>query len=338
MGERAPRQSGSPTVRIDGLSRLPAESGEFLLERPVRERPVLERPGGFASDEPDDGSRSLPRLDDDQAPVESVAPSWTQCAEDYECFAHEMTRPFAEDAARLVHITSESLVLDVATGTGEFAIAAAARGADVLAADFSPRMLELLVRTRDRRRLKGIVPALMDGQNLQLASNQYHVAGSLFGLVFFGSPEQGLQEIHRVLRPGGQAVIGTWASPARVELMRLVGEAIMETGALPRSKAQPSDWTRLSAASALGGAMRSAGFQSVHVVEVAHVWAFENVDPFATAVLRMTPAWMEFHEGMTAAERIRFADVLAASFRGRQGGGPYAVTAHGLIAVGTKAG
>src|SRR5688572_28938382 len=72
---------------------------------------------------------------------ESRADAWTTCSSAYQAFAAGLTRPFAWDAVRLVRIETGSRVLDVATGTGEFAIAAAERGANVLATAFSPSML-----------------------------------------------------------------------------------------------------------------------------------------------------------------------------------------------------
>ena len=66
---------------------------------------------------------------DSDLPPESNAVAWTSCSTDYQLFAAGATRPFAWDAVRLVRIEAGSQVLDVATGTGEFAIAARERRA-----------------------------------------------------------------------------------------------------------------------------------------------------------------------------------------------------------------
>ena len=82
--------------------------------------------------------------------------------------------------------------------------------------------------------------------------------------------------------------------------------------------------------------MADAGFHSVHVVALAHVWTFEHVDLFARSVLQMTPSWMDLYRRMTAQQKAGFTGALVQSFHDRQGTGPYAVTAQGLVAVGTK--
>jgi len=295
-------------------SDAPGESGQFILG---------ERDHGYDAD-------------DQAVAPESCADAWTTCSAAYQAFAAGLTRPFAWDAVRLVRIETGSCVLDVATGTGEFAIAAAERGADVLATDFSPSMLEL-VETNRRRSPGTIRTALMDGQALALESHAFDAAGSLFGLVFFPNPAQGLGEMYRVLKPGGQAVIATWAIPAHVELMRIVGDALMQVdSALPERESPQSLWTSLSNPRRLTQLMCDAGFRSVHVVALAHVWTFEHVDLFARSVLQMTPSWMDLYRRMTGGQKAEFTRALVKSFHERQGNGPYAVTAQGLVAVGTK--
>ena len=69
---------------------------------------------------------------------------------------------------------------------------------------------------------------------------------------------------------------------------------------------------------------------------LAHVWTFEQVEHFARSVLRMTPSWLDLFLSMNDAQKEAFTLALVRSFRERQGSGPYAVTAQGLVVVGTK--
>ncbi len=270
------------------------------------------------------------------ADPEHCVHSWDSCSSDYEQFAVGITRLFAQDAARLVRIEPDSTVLDVAAGTGEFAFAAAQRGARVLATDFSMSMLSLLEKRRSFHSLHNVTTELMDGQALSLEDETFDVAGSLFGLVFFPDQFKGLSELYRVLKPGGQAIVATWAMPGRVELMRIVGEALMSACPEVCEQRSPARWTALSDRRRLHGALREVGFRCVHVLELSHVWTFDAVEDFARALPRMTPGWQALEAVMNAEQRARFHTTLVEDFKRRQGLGPFAVTAQGLMGVGSK--
>jgi ubiquinone/menaquinone biosynthesis C-methylase UbiE len=265
------------------------------------------------------------------------AEAWSTCTQNYDVFAEAVTRPFAEDAVKLVRFAAGAQVLDVAAGTGSFALAAARRGAHVLATDFAPAMLAQLAEKSRAEGLLSVRTAVMDGQALQVESESFDVAGSLFGLMFFPNYDQGLRELLRVLKPGGQAVIGVWAAPARVELMRLLGEAAMAAMIeVPHSSGQPL-WAPLSDAAQLPNRLRRLGFARAHVVVVRHMWAFEAAEYLAELLPTMTPAYAELVQLMDPQQRVVFCNALADGLRERQGDGPFALTTEGLIAVGTKA-
>ena len=251
-------------------------------------------------------------------------------------FAAAVTRHFAEDAVRLVHLSPGARVLDVAAGTGVFTFAAAGRGAEVLATDFSAGMIEELQRQCAARGLSTVKTAVMDGQALSVADASFDVAASLFGLMFFRDHDRGLRELLRVLKPGGRAVVGTWAPPARGELFRLIGGAVMKVlPHLPASNTLPH-WAALGDVAELRQRLLGVGFARAHVVSVTHVWTFESPEWLAEQLPAVSPAAEGLFAMMTATQREAFAQALVEDLRERQGDGPFAVTNEGLLAVGTK--
>jgi len=275
------------------------------------------------------------------SPVPNAAPeqsaeAWGRCTPRYESFADAVTSRFAQDAVRLVRIVRGTRVLDVATGTGAFALAAARLGAEVVATDFSAPMVRAL-SAKCRGIGQGRVrTAVMDGQNLELEDGYFDVAASLFGLMFFPDYARGLQELARVLRPGGQAVLATWAPPGRVEMMRLLGEAAM-CAMIDLPGAPESDcWRTLSHPEMLRKHMCSIGFAHTHVMAVTHVCTFETAEAFAQLLPSATPSSAAIFEQMSPGDRRRFDAALIEGFRERQGNGPYAMTCEGLLTVATK--
>ena len=104
-------------------------------------------------------------------------------------------------------------VLDVATGTGDLAIEAAARGAEVIGSDFSEGMLE-------RARLKA--PAIRfeqaDALALPYPDDAFDAATVGFGARNFADLGRGLAEMARVVRPGGRVVVLEITTPTRPPL------------------------------------------------------------------------------------------------------------------------
>jgi ubiquinone/menaquinone biosynthesis C-methylase UbiE len=270
-------------------------------------------------------------------PLDQTASAWNATAPNYDFFAEQVTRSFADDGTRLVRIAEGTRVLDIAAGTGNFSFAAARRGANVLATDFAPGMLELLERkAREQGVDSRIETRVMDGQALTIADRSFDVVGSIFGLLFFPDKDLGIREMHRVLVPGGRAVISTWAPPPRGEMSRILGLAM--TAAFPDllPPAAPQHWTELGEADEFRERLIANGFARAHVVEVRHVWVFDRIERFTESMPKVSPPMVAMFESMNGNQRRIFLDTIANDFQMRQGDGPYAITHEALIAIGTK--
>jgi ubiquinone/menaquinone biosynthesis C-methylase UbiE len=127
--------------------------------------------------------------------------------------------PFARQALALADLSPTSEVLDVATGPGTLALEIAPRVKRVDALDFSPAMLEQLERRRRELRIENVHARQADGQALPFPDRSFDAAFSMFGLMFFPDRDKGFSELHRTLRPGGVAVVSSWAPVAESPLM-----------------------------------------------------------------------------------------------------------------------
>ncbi len=115
--------------------------------------------------------------------------------------------------------------LDVAAGSGALSIPAARRGAQVLATDQSPAMLDLL-RARARQEGLDIETRVMDGHALELDDNSFDMAGSQFGVMLFPDMPKGISEMVRVVKPGGRVLMNVYGDPHKIEFLDfLVGAA-----------------------------------------------------------------------------------------------------------------
>ena len=111
--------------------------------------------------------------------------------------------------------TNPQVVLDVATGTGDQAIAMAKAGVPkVVGVDISEQMLAVGKQKVEAKQLSNKVALIYgDSENLQLEDCSFDAASVSFGVRNFEHLEKGLAEIYRTLRPGGQLFVLEFSMP-----------------------------------------------------------------------------------------------------------------------------
>lgn len=109
----------------------------------------------------------------------------------------------SEMLVEALDVHSTERVLDVATGSGNAALAAARRGCDVTGVDYVPG---LLVRARRRADAEGLPIDFVEGdaEALPFADAAFDVVSSVFGSMFAPDQEKTAAELARVANPGGR--------------------------------------------------------------------------------------------------------------------------------------
>lgn len=110
---------------------------------------------------------------------------------------------------RLVTAGKPNTVLDIATGTGDLALALAKAGAaKVVGLDLAPGMLAVGRKKVTREGLEHAVEMVEgDSEALEFPDGSFDAVTVAFGVRNFENLEKGLSEIYRVLRPGGTLAI-----------------------------------------------------------------------------------------------------------------------------------
>ena len=106
-------------------------------------------------------------------------------------------------------------ILDVATGTGDLAIALSKIDADqIIGLDLSQGMLDVGQKKLIHKKLTDRIELKQgDSEDLPFEDNQFDVVTVAFGVRNFENLEKGLEEIRRVLRPGGKLIVLEFSQP-----------------------------------------------------------------------------------------------------------------------------
>lgn len=144
-----------------------------------------------------------------QAPTMADKLRATWDAGDYAEVAERLVMPLGPVAVEAAGIHAGDDVLDVAAGTGNAAIPAAATGARVTGLDIAPG---LLATARDRAARAGVRVAFVEGdaEDLPYADASFDVVTSTLGVQFAPHHERTAAELARVLRPGGRMALCNW--------------------------------------------------------------------------------------------------------------------------------
>lgn len=157
----------------------------------------------------------------------------------------------SERLAEALEILPDERVLDVATGSGNGAIAAARRSwGGTVGIDFVPALLE---RGRERAAAERLAVEFVEGdaQDLPFEDASFDVAMSIFGAMFAPDQERTAQELLRVVKPGGRIGMANWTPDGA--LSEFFAILVKHTGGPPPGTVPPVLWGREEHARSLFG-------------------------------------------------------------------------------------
>ncbi|WP_240700187.1 class I SAM-dependent methyltransferase [Sphingomonas gei] len=212
---------------------------------------------------------------------------WNEMAKHYEETAHPFTAPFAEAALARIEVTPQTRLLDVATGTGALALAAAWAGAQVLATDFSAGMVARVTA----HGLPNLEGRTMDGQALDLPDASFDAVFSIFGVMMFPDWRKGLSEMARVTRPGGHGVVATWQSEGAATHLLL--SQVVRTLFPDRDwrSGLPEGLTYLGNPERLAAEMVAAGYAGPNIETMTHDYLLRMTDLVPETQFGLSEDW-----------------------------------------------
>ena len=164
---------------------------------------------------------ALPNKNSKQSKKDQVEEMFNNISPKYDLLNHLLSanidKLWRKNAVKMLKPYSPGLILDIATGTGDFAIAATCiKGAKVVGIDISEGMLEVGRKKINKKKLNDTIELIKaDSENLPFDNNKFDAAIVGFGVRNFENLKTGLAEIKRVLKPGGVFYILEFSKPAK---------------------------------------------------------------------------------------------------------------------------
>lgn len=242
-----------------------------------------------------------------------------------------LTVPLAEEVVAAADLRPASRVLDVATGTGHVALAAARRFCHVTGIDYVP---ELVAAARGRAAAEDLSVEFReaDAEALPFADDTYDAVLSAIGVMFTADHQRAADELVRVCRPGGRIGLANWTPGGFIGhlLKTVVRHAAPPPGALPPTRWGTEDGIR----ELLGDRVSAIEFRTATVEQ-----KFPSPEFFADFFVTHYGPTRKAAERLTEDGRAAFRDdlVALATEWNRADDGTLTTDWEYLVAVATKA-
>ncbi len=152
---------------------------------------------------------------------EEVAEMFNNISKRYDFLNHFLSlgidRVWRKKAIKILGEKQPKTILDMATGTGDFAIEALKINPEkIIGVDISEGMLEVGREKMKKRRVNDVIDMqLGDSENLKFENNTFDAYTVAFGVRNFQNLKTGMTELNRVLKPGGRGVILEFSKPKK---------------------------------------------------------------------------------------------------------------------------
>jgi SAM-dependent methyltransferase len=210
---------------------------------------------------------------------------WERAAEHYSDAFGSLTAQTIRPLLEAAGVTAGTRVLDVATGPGSVAAAAAKLGASAVGVDFSSQMVALA-----REHHPSLVFEEGDAEALEFADSRFDAVTINFGVLHLARPDTALAEASRVLMTGGRCAFTVWAKPEISVGFGIVLRAIERLGRLDVPLPEGPPFFRFSDSSESIRSMLAAGFVDPRVAQVPLLWQLPSAgalfDAFANGAVR----------------------------------------------------
>ena len=247
---------------------------------------------------------------------------WDKAVQDYDQYFVPLLKHCSERCIELLDLKPGERVLDMAKRVG-------ATG-QVIATDLSQKMVDSTREEAARRGVSNMEFERVDAEELTFGEGSFDAALCVLGLMYPADPQRAIEQMQRVLRPGGRAAVAVWGRRDHCGWAEIfpITDARVESDVCPL-------FFQLGAPKALAMSFQRAGFEVAHEERVDRPLEFLNERAMLSAVFSGGPvalAYSRFSDDVRNQVHAEFVASVAQYRRGEM----YHVPGEFVLLLGAK--
>ena len=188
----------------------------------------------------------------------------------YHQYAPKAFGGFIEPLMEMAGLQKGQRVLDLGTGSGQVALAAARLVGDsgkVIGLDIAPGLIQKAKEQAETVGLSRVEFVQGDAEQIDFADDSFDVVLCHFGLMHFPDQDKALAGMHRALRKGGRVALSVWSTSDKMRVLGIISSKIREFWPQTIQPGAPG-WFDFGRPGSLEDALSKVGFKDIKTMRL----------------------------------------------------------------------